>query len=676
MALFPFGRKLEVSRGYSFTDIPLFSTLSPNQIRLIEKKFRLIEFKRGDLVYEEDTPADAFYVIVSGRFRIFKKERGGEGKTLIQLYRGDYFGESSLLTGQAHSASVEARSDGLLLRLEKEDFLKTLQEVPELSIHLSRTLGHRLTKAEGPDRKKLEVRVAALYSMIPAMESFQFLVDLATSVVRETKSRVLLVDFYPSNAGELPNDFQLPSLRRLELAQTEVSRESDLKPSLVDCAAGFQYLAVRLNGDGNGGGERRLSTFLTFLTYRYDFVLIRLGPETKDPSFAALKQCDFIYLLLDSEGEKLNKATALVRALEHGFGFTPNEIKVIIPSRQEAGAPSYEEKERMLDLKIFRVLPSREEQPERYHATVRFVAKELAGTLLGLVLGSGAAYGLAHIGVLRVLEKENIPVDILAGSSMGALVASFWSAGYRSGDLEKITCDLDPRSAFFKLIGLRDLSLAHRGFFHGRQVTRYMESYLSNVTFQELSVPVKIVATSLSTSQEVVFESGRVVDALRASISIPGIFRPFHYRGELLIDGGILDPLPVDVLTKIGVKKIIAVDVLASPEDRSERGRLRAEKLRLKKEKLQKTLAERLMGFLAQGVQKYFSNNIFNVIMNTIQIMEYEIAQVAGREADVLIRPVVHDAHWAEFYRGSKFIQAGEERTREQLEEIKRLLAE
>jgi len=664
MALFPFGRKLEASKGYSFNEIPLFSTLSSSEIRLIEKKIRLVEYKRGDLIYEEGKPADAFYVIVSGRFRVFQKIRGEEEKTLIYLYRGDYFGESSLLTGQVHSASVEARSDGLLLRLDKEEFLKILAEIPALSLHLSRTLGHRLTKIEGPGRKKQEVKVVALYATLPPQESFQFLLDLATDLVRETKSRVIFIDFFPPSHSGMTEEFQPRPPSHLMLDRVDPARESDLRPALVDCPAGFQYLSI---GSEKAEEDRRLSTLLTFLSYRFDFILIRLGPERGGFSFKTLKQSDLIYLLLDENPSGLLRAPSLIQELEQTFGFTKNEIKLIAPEGSSLEA----------DLQIFQVLPSRNRQPERYHSILRFITKELAGTLLGLVLGSGAAYGLAHIGVLRVVEKENIPIDVLAGSSMGALVAGFWASGYRAADLEKIAKSLDRRNAFFKLVGLGDLSLAHHGFFHGRQVVRFMESYLSDRTFQELEVPVKIVATSLTNSQEVVFEKGRVVDALRASISIPGIFRPYRWRGELLIDGGILNPLPVDVLVKMGVKKIIAVNVLNGPEDRVQKSRVQAEKRKkLLKEKSEHPLWGRFLAPFLTRFNEHFSDNIFNVIMNTIQFMEYEIAEVASQEADVLIRPIVHEGHWAEFYQPEKFIRAGEEKALEQVDEIKRLLVE
>ncbi len=669
MPLFPFRRKLEASKGYDFNEIPLFSSLSPSEIRLLEKKFRLAEYKRSDLIYEEGKPAEAFYVIVSGRFRVFKKVRGEGQETLVYLYRGDYFGESSLLTDQVHSASVEARSDGILLRLDKADFLKTLGQIPALSLHLSRTLGHRLTKIEGPERKKREVKVAALYSTVPASEGFQFFIDLAASLVRETKSRVIVVDFpRPSETG-IPAEFRKTG--NLHLSKTESMRESDLKPSLIECSAGFYYLP--LESEKGQPEEKKLSTLLTFLTYRYDFILIRLSGDMGDLSFKSLKQSDFIYLLLDPK--TLSQTAPLIQQIEQTFGFAKSETKVILP--EEDAAPSFEEKEKLLQLKIFSHLPSRSRNPERYHSAIRFITKEFAGTLLGLVLGSGAAYGLAHIGVLQVLEKENIPIDIVAGSSMGALIGAFWGAGYRANEIEKIACSLDQKTAFFKLIGFNDLSIAHRGFFHGRQVTHFMESYLGNRTFQELSLPVKIVATNLNTSQEIVFENGRIVDALRASISIPGIFRPFNYRGELLIDGGILNPLPVNTLAQMGVKKIIAVDVLSSPEDRAQRNRLRVEKKKkLQKEKAQEPLWKHLLEPVFDKVNRHFSSNIFNVIMNTIQFMEYEIAQVSSQGADVLIRPVVLDAHWAEFYQPKKFIKEGEKKTLEQINEIKRLLVE
>ena len=140
MAFFQLGRKIDLAKEYSLEEIPIFSLLNPFEQKLIEKKARLIECKRGDVVYHENTPADAFYVVISGRFRLYNHTKDStEGHTLTYFYRGDHFGETSLLTGKMHSANVEAKRNGLILRIEKEDFLKFINEIPKLSLHLSRS---------------------------------------------------------------------------------------------------------------------------------------------------------------------------------------------------------------------------------------------------------------------------------------------------------------------------------------------------------------------------------------------------------------------------------------------------------------------------------------------------------------------------------------------------------
>ncbi len=676
MAFFQFGRKLDFTKEYSLDEIPVFAALSSNEQKLIEKKARLVEFKRGDIVFQEGAPADAFYVIVAGRFRLFTKSKAhNAGTTLAYLYRGDHFGETSLLMNRPHSLSIEAKRNGLVLRLEKEDFLKLIQDIPSISLHLNRSLGHRLTKKDNEERRH-EIKLVALNACSTSPEAVQFWLDFAVALVEETKRKVVLVDFAQELHPKMMEAFQKSSVPSFNLLEVDPYEGSNVKSSAIEHPQGYHYLHAPTKGVEDKD-EKKIATLLAFLAYRYDHILLRLPGEINHVSFKALRQSDSVLIYCDSNSSELNACANLAKELQQSFGFSPSEILILIPDDRGVNRLTFTEKENILGLRIFAQVPSKTDRQDRYQATLRYLAKEQAGSLIGLALGSGAAYGLAHIGVLRVLEQEGITVDVVAGSSIGALIGALWAGGYDANALETIAKSIDKKNGFFKLIGFQDFSIAHRGFLKGEQVARFIESYLGDKTFQDLRIPTKVVAANLFTSEEVVFESGRVADAIRASISIPGIFRPVHYQKQHLIDGGVVDPLPVRVLSGMGVKKIIAVNVLPGPRDRIARNRIQEESRRQWLSSLaEKNLWNRIMAKGLDQVYNRYAVNIFNVIMSTIQFMEFEIAEIWGQQADVLIHPIVQEAHWAEFYSSEKFIKAGEEKTREQLGEIKRLLAE
>lgn len=678
MALFPLGRKLDAAKEYSLEEIPLFSSLTPAEHKLIDKKARLVEYKRGDIVYEEGTPPDAFYVAISGRFRLFTRSKAGAmEQTLIYFHRGDHFGETSLLTGQAHSATVEAKRDGLVLKLDREDFLHLVKEVPSISLHLTRSLGHRLTKSLDAGGQR-EVRVSALYTQSHETDVLPFWLDFSATVRTETNAPVVLVDFVTPQDPRLRELMRRNPLPSFDFSKMEPSRESDLNQSLSHHPRGYDYLHVPLRADPlEPKDEKKLTTLLTFLTYRYNSLLLRLPADVSHAAFRVLKQSDHVYVYCDAGTSAFRACATALSEFQQRFGFSKTEIRVIVPENRGKEPIPYEECEEMLGVKLFALLPSKTERPERYASTLRYLAREFSNKLLGLALGSGAAYGLAHIGVLRVLEQEKIPIDVIAGSSIGALIGALWAAGYDADALEKMACSIDKRTGFFKLLGFHDVSVAHRGFFKGHQIQRFLQSYLGDRTFQELRIPVKVTGVDLFTSEEVIFETGSVVEALRGSISIPGIFRPHDYRGRFILDGGVIDPLPVRVLTRMGVKKVIAVNVLSGPADRLERTRIRQENRRMKLAAAEKgNFLDRLLAYGKRAVMSRYAINIFNVIMSTVQFMEYEIAESWAGQADILIHPIVPEGHWAEFYSSGKFIRAGEEKTRELIEDIKGLLVE
>lgn len=675
MALFNFGRKIEAAKEYSLSDIPVFSSLTPAEQKLIEKKARIVEFKRGDIVYEENTPSDALYVVVSGRFRLFLKAQGANiEKTVVYFYRGDHFGEASLLTGRRHSSTVEAKRDGLILRIEKDDFLQLVKDIPSISHHLNRSMGNRLGKIASENRQ--EIRIAALYETFDSVQGFQFWMDMARHVARETKRKVIIVDLVAKLQPFVAEELQAGSVKSFDLAKHEPTSDSDLKSNLLAHKDGYSYLHVSHYED-HAKDDKRLLALMTFLTYRFDYLLIRMPVSISDFRFRVIKQADTVYMYAGSRISDLQECADAVKEFTQHFAFSKNELRILISDDQDRSGENLQKKEEVIGARISAILPSKETHLERYEGGVRYLAKEFTGRLLGLALGSGAAYGLAHIGVLKVLEREGIIPDIVAGSSIGALVGGIWGAGFNSAELEKIAQSIDKKTGFFKLLGFADMSVAHRGFFKGNQLVRFFDSFLEGKTFQDLKIPVKIVAANIFTSEEVVMDTGKVSEAIRASVSIPGIFRPFFWKGMQLIDGGVIDPLPVELLHSMGVKKVIAVNVLPGPKDRIERNRIREEdNMRKMREAAESNPLRKLFNRGMDKVYNRYAVNVFNVIMNTIQFLEYEIAQSSGRQADVMIHAIVRDAHWAEFYSPDKFIKVGEEKALEHLEEIKKLVAE
>ena len=265
---------------------------------------------------------------------------------------------------------------------------------------------------------------------------------------------------------------------------------------------------------------------------------------------------------------------------------------------------------------------------------------------IGLALGSGAARGLAHIGVLKALKEKNISIDMLAGSSMGALVGAYFANYGDIKGLEETVLSMN----FKDLLKLVDpnFPLLLKGLVSGNKVEEFLKTIIGDIEFKDLKVPFFIVATDIETGKEVIMKTGPVVKAVRASISIPAIFTPVKLKNKFLIDGGIVNPVPVNILKKEGMDFIIASNVIKTP-------RVRA---RINKEKTPRIKEENF------NVQKD-APSIFETIIGAIYTMEYRIAQLQTKEANLAICSDVDYIGALEFYRAEEAIKTGYEKTKE-----------
>jgi len=234
---------------------------------------------------------------------------------------------------------------------------------------------------------------------------------------------------------------------------------------------------------------------------------------------------------------------------------------------------------------------------------------------IGLALSGGGARGLAHIGVLKILEKEGIKADFVAGTSMGGLIAAGYACGITPAEMEREALKMGRLS---RLVNLFDISLLGKGLVEGKKIQQYLYRLFGDITFEDLRIPLALVAVDLETGEEVVLREGRVVEAVRATISLPGVFAPYRLDGRLLIDGGVLNNVPADVVRDMGADVVIAVDV--SPELEDTEAFKEAEKHRLP-----------------------FSQVplIFETLWRTVGIMEKELRarKLAEARPEVLIKP-------------------------------------
>ena len=261
---------------------------------------------------------------------------------------------------------------------------------------------------------------------------------------------------------------------------------------------------------------------------------------------------------------------------------------------------------------------------------------ELPKPKVALVLGGGAARGFAHIGVIRALEQEKIPVDMIVGTSVGSLIGAIYAAERNSFELEWTAFQLGKDDVID--YGILN-ALSGMGVAKGEKLTAFVKSKVPAANIEDLKIPFAAVATDLNRGTQVVLDKGSVATAVRASSAIPGVFQPVDYQGRLLVDGGVVNAIPVSVAREKGADIIIAVDI-------------------------------------GEQVANFNITDIIDVMLQSITIMGAENARFRKKDADVLITPRVGDVGMLDFTQKKRCMQAGIDAAQKAMPEIKAKIEE
>ena len=304
---------------------------------------------------------------------------------------------------------------------------------------------------------------------------------------------------------------------------------------------------------------------------------------------------------------------------------------------------------------------------------------------IGLALGSGAARGWAHIGVFRYLDEAGIKVDYIAGTSIGALVGASCSLGQVDA-LEQFALHLDWR----QILSFLDVTFPVSGLIEGKKISEFVRGHLKEtVILEKMPIPFCAVATDLNSGTEVCLDTGDLLEAIRASISIPGIFTPVKSEGKLLVDGGLVNPVPVSVVRQMGADFVIAVDMshdfpkiddvghhLAPEEETQEPEELDTDQsdhtgvLKIVSGFKERVSLLNAQSLLRNWTKKEPTLNIFEVILGSVNVMQAQIAsaRLALDPPEVLIQPRLSHIGFMEFNRSREAIAEGYRQARSQLE--------
>jgi len=213
---------------------------------------------------------------------------------------------------------------------------------------------------------------------------------------------------------------------------------------------------------------------------------------------------------------------------------------------------------------VFGASPNSSELDQKFKLVLEGKAKQ--DFTVGLALGAGAAKGFAHIGVLDALEKAGIRVDMIAGSSMGAIIGG----GYAAGLSVKALSDVALTSDWLDVLNLIDPVFPTRGFIDGQKIQAFLDELYDHKNIEDLNIPFAATTVDILRGDLFVLNEGNLASAARASSSIPIVFNPLANGDQVLVDGGMIDPVPIDVVRSMGADYIIAVNVLAFPEDKAD----------------------------------------------------------------------------------------------------------
>lgn len=587
--------------------------LSDEQMRAVAEALRSVKYASGQVVFRQDEPGNSLFIVARGRVRIDVNQGNGRERFVDHLDVGEHFGEMAMLTEGRRSATVTAVTDSELVELQQQDFQRLLLTVPALAVNICRTMGYQLRRRTAGRPRRAKPKVVGLIHSSPSTR-----------------------EFLPRLAGALvESGVRLAALSECENEPTT--------------SGPIERIPEELCGlDQVWWLQQRLSQ----LAPHCDQILLDLAAQPATARLkAALAHCEQVLWLVETETPDvaLDQLRALLNAEPN---LAPRVHLAWIIRDGSASLPSVL-LERGVAQPDFKVVLEQhrgsDSRPARQ--SLSRVVRHLSGTRIGLALGGGGARGLAHLGVLRALEREGIDFDLVAGTSIGALMALPYAFGWElDRAVETFQRDLTPSWLFRHLPRGKQWYLVFK--FRTGAWEPMLRRHFGDVRLEQLQIPLSTVSVDLIRGRQVVRDQGDAVNAVLESINLPGISRPILRDGMALVDGGVFNNIPVELLPERGADVVIGIDISASLSHRFGGNTPTTEPSRMRR----------------PGIVETF--------LRANEVQDYEMTALRTRSVDLMMTVDTSAYEFADFTKASELAAIGERTAEAMMPQLKQFLAQ
>lgn len=489
----------------------LFGTLEVSALHELQQALEWRRLSGGETLFHKGDPGDALYIVVSGLLRTFAEDEQGNPRSVGEITRGETVGEVGLLTGAPRSATVVAVRDSDVVRLSQAMFERLLGRHPRAMLEIARIGARRIQRMVGQNPAR--VAQAKTIAILPAVASAP-LAAITEGLVRglATVGPTLHLNRAKLPAGELPD----------------------------------------------GPASIALVAWLSEQEASHRFVVYEANPDDREWTERCVRQADTLLLVAPADAAPPTGDGWLAQT----GGATGARAHVELLLVHADGTTRPQETARWLAGRQLRA----------YHhlrpgsaGDWRRLVRRLTGRAIGLTLGGGGARCFAHVGVAQALHEAGVEFDIIGGASMGAVMGGMVALGMSPPELRELTRELASRQK------LLDLTPPFVSFFATEKITRTLRMIYGETRFEDLWQPFFCVSTNLSRTEGMVHSEGPLWSAVRASSAVPGIFSPMLLDGDVLVDGGLLNNLPLDLMReRTPAGPVIGVNVSPLEETRQQ----------------------------------------------------------------------------------------------------------